>query len=67
LLVPPRDVDSLTDALLVLLRDNVVRETMGENARRYVLAEADSETCLKRLESFYLSVASRRMRTETEA
>jgi glycosyltransferase involved in cell wall biosynthesis len=58
LLVPPRDVDALVQALLRLLQDRGLREQMGQQAREYVLREADREKCLRRLESFYASVLS---------
>lgn len=57
LLVPTRDVKALTAALRSLLTDSLQRERMGEFARRFVLQEADSRTCIKKLESFYAAVA----------
>jgi glycosyltransferase involved in cell wall biosynthesis len=60
LLVPPQDVDALTAALRSLLKDGALRQAMGENARRFVIAEADSDACLKKLESFYAAVAARK-------
>jgi glycosyltransferase involved in cell wall biosynthesis len=59
LLVPPQNVDALTAALRSLLKDSSQRSAMGESARRFVLAEADSRVCLKNLESFYAVVANR--------
>jgi len=58
-LVPPGDLNSLTNQLGALLSDSTKRETMGINASQYVLSEANSKDCLKRLESFYVSVATR--------
>lgn len=58
LLVPPRDVEALTAALRSLLKDNLQREKMGGFARRFVLAEADSRACIKKLEAFYAGVAN---------
>ncbi|MEO5960902.1 MAG: glycosyltransferase family 4 protein [Opitutaceae bacterium] len=57
LLVPPRDVEALTAALRSLLGDNARREKMGARARRFVMEEADSRVCLKKLEAFYAAVA----------
>jgi glycosyltransferase involved in cell wall biosynthesis len=57
LLVPPSEVDAITAALRALLSDPGRREAMGRAARQYVEAEADSETCLGRLEQFYARVA----------
>jgi glycosyltransferase involved in cell wall biosynthesis len=59
LLVPPDDVEALTGALRQLLADDATRQAMGARARRYALAEADSEACLGRLEAFYQAVAAR--------
>jgi len=57
--VPPGDVDALTAALGQLLGDPPARQALGQRARQYVLAEADSEQCLQRLEAFYITVARR--------
>lgn len=59
LLVPPRDREALVRALRTLLSDGKRRELMGGAARSYVLAEADSTVCLKKLEAFYLAVIAR--------
>ncbi len=56
LLVPPRNVDALTAALRGLLSDSKRREEMGRRACAYVLAEADSRQCVKKLESLYASI-----------
>ncbi len=64
LLVPPGDVDALVNALGRLLANREEREAMGARARRYVLAEADSETCIKRIEAFYLEVVAGRYRRQ---
>jgi glycosyltransferase involved in cell wall biosynthesis len=58
LLVPPRDVGALTAALRSLLKDVLQREKMGAFARRFVLAEADSRACIKKLEEFYSAVVN---------
>jgi glycosyltransferase involved in cell wall biosynthesis len=59
LLVPPRDVDALTRALLRLLEQRDFRHRLGRQAREYVLREADRDLCLRRLESFYASVVNK--------
>ncbi|MGI8825518.1 MAG: glycosyltransferase family 4 protein [Chloroflexota bacterium] len=56
-LLPPGDVDALVQTLERLLADPDECQAMGERARRYVLAEADSVACLKKLEAFYTSVS----------
>lgn len=60
LLVPPQDANALTDALRSLLQDDAMRLKMGECAQRFVIAEADSDACLKKFESFYAAVATRK-------
>jgi glycosyltransferase involved in cell wall biosynthesis len=59
LLVPPRDVEALTQALLRLVSQRDVRQKMGQQAREYVVREADRDLCLRRLESFYTSVVNK--------
>lgn len=56
LLVRPHDVESLHRALSNLLSDSEMRTRIGGRAREYVLREANSEDCLRRLESFYCEV-----------
>ncbi len=55
-LVPPRDTDSLTKELRKLLTDKKLADEMGKNGREYILREAESTSCLKKLEAFYYSV-----------
>ena len=56
-LIRPGDLESLLNRLRELLTDAGKREVMGALARQKILAEADSRTCLLRLEEFYRSVA----------
>ena len=56
-LVPPDDTASLARQLQQLLANRELRHEVGARARAHVLAEADSERCADRLESFYLSAA----------
>ena len=58
LLVPPEDVNSLINALRLFLGDSKEREEMGRRAREFVLSEADSKVCLRKIEAFYNKVAS---------
>ncbi len=58
LLIPPGDVNALVAALRRLLSNAAEREAMGARARCYVLREADSEVCLRRLEAFYTAAAA---------
>ena len=55
-LIPPGDPMVLCEVLRKLLLDSDLRRRMGASARSYVKAEADSDICVKRLESFYRSV-----------
>jgi starch synthase len=57
-LVPPDDVGALVAKLRLLLGDSQQRERLGTQARKSVLAEADSRSCLRKLEAFYRSVVS---------
>jgi glycogen synthase len=59
LLIPPQDIDALTSALRGLLEDPAMCRRMGEHGRRFVLTEADSRACIKRLEAFYESIATK--------
>lgn len=56
LLIPPKNSKALEEALYKLLSDEPYKKNMGMKAREYVLQEADSEVCLKKLEAFYESV-----------
>jgi glycosyltransferase involved in cell wall biosynthesis len=58
-LIPPRDLEALINAMRTLLADTTLCRTLGENARQYVLREADSKVCIKKLEAFYTSVSER--------
>jgi len=64
LLVPPEDLDALVKALHQLLSDPEECLEMGKRARRYVMREADSRICIKRLEEFYASVAEHSSRVK---
>lgn len=57
LLIPPQNVEALTEALRSLLKDTARREQMGRAAREFVVAEADSRACIKKLEAFYTAIA----------
>jgi len=53
LLTTADDAGALTGLLRRLLNDDKLRAGLGGRARRYVLEHADSQACLKRIESFY--------------
>jgi glycosyltransferase involved in cell wall biosynthesis len=55
-LVPPQDAGALAAALRRLLASPELRKQMGDRGRLVVEAEADSEVCLRRLETFYQTV-----------
>ena len=57
ILVPPGNVDALTEALRALLNSPEKRETIGRAAREFVLQHAERESCLDRIEAFYRRVA----------
>lgn len=58
LVVPPGDVNALVKALHRLLSHPEECREMGNRARRYALAEADSNKCIRRMEVFYSNVVS---------
>lgn len=60
ILVPPKDVTALTKALYGLLSDKVLRNKLGNKAREYVIKNANSKECLKKLEALYYSVLKSR-------
>jgi glycogen(starch) synthase len=60
LLVPPGDVTATAAALRRLLAGADERKHMGQIARRYVEAEADSDVCVRRMERFYAATAEGR-------
>ena len=57
--VPPENVDALTQALRELLMNSAQRNAMGACARRYVLEHAQTARCVKQLEAFYTEVIAR--------
>jgi phosphatidylinositol alpha-mannosyltransferase len=58
LLVPPRDVTALTDALAQLLTDPAMRERMGESARQRAV-QFGWDNIAAKVEEYYLFVARR--------
>jgi len=59
LLVPPKNVKALEDAIRTILKDETLLNNMSDEARKFALTHADSHKCLERLERFYLSVVQR--------
>jgi glycosyltransferase involved in cell wall biosynthesis len=59
LLVPPRDPDSLADALLTLLRDPDRRRSMGDAARRAVERKFDIRVVTEKIEDLYVTLLAR--------
>jgi glycosyltransferase involved in cell wall biosynthesis len=58
LLVPPRDVDALADAIGTLLSDAAMRERMSESARRRAV-QFGWDNITAKVEEYYLFVARR--------
>jgi glycosyltransferase involved in cell wall biosynthesis len=58
-LVPPGNVEALCEALRRLLASPTLCHDMGRRGRHFVLRQADSRECLKRLEAFYIDAADR--------
>ena len=56
ILVPPKNIQALQEAIEKILGGSNLSEVMAANARNYVLESADSNKCLNKLETFYESV-----------
>lgn len=56
LLIPPDDINALTNALAKLLADPVKREVMGKRALAYVREHSDSKQCVQSIADYYQSV-----------
>jgi phosphatidylinositol alpha-mannosyltransferase len=56
ILIPPKNTQALENALVELLSDRIFLNNMGIQAREYVIKEANSNECLKKIEAFYYSV-----------
>jgi glycosyltransferase involved in cell wall biosynthesis len=60
LLVPPNDAGALRQALARMLADADLRKRLAARGLQYVAEEADSEVCLRRIETFYETVIASR-------
>ena len=58
-LISPNNLSELIQAMRTLLENKNLCEALGKNARDYVLKEADSRQCMRKLESFYQSVSTK--------
>ncbi|KAF0189233.1 MAG: lipopolysaccharide biosynthesis [Desulfobulbaceae bacterium] len=56
LLVEPADVDALSQSILTLLRDSVLRDKMAMEAKKLFLAEYGIEKHCEKLAAYYLSL-----------
>lgn len=65
-LIPKNDTRALVNFLRKILSDPSLQKKMGQAARQYVLDHADSHVCLKKLEQFYVSIASGGKKTALE-
>jgi glycogen(starch) synthase len=59
LLVEPKRPDLIAQSISGILKDELLLHNMSQNARNYVLKNADSKLCLDKLEKFYFSVIER--------
>jgi starch synthase len=53
-LVPPRDINALADAIVLLLQNNDLRRQFGENGRRKINAECASDLIARKTRTVYL-------------
>lgn len=58
LLVPPKDANSLAEAMLKLAKDPGLRLQMGQNGRKKVLREFDDKIVIKKTMEIYKKVGS---------
>jgi glycosyltransferase involved in cell wall biosynthesis len=58
LLVPPKDVNSLAEAMFKLAKDPELRLQMGQNGRKKVLREFDDKIVIKKTMEIYKKVGS---------
>jgi len=58
LLVPPKDVNSLAEAMFKLAKDPGLRLQMGQNGRKKVLREFDDKIVIKKTMEIYKKVGS---------
>ena len=52
-LVPPKDPESLANSILTLLRDDCLRQNMGQNARELMIKKYSWDTATKKIEKLY--------------
>jgi glycosyltransferase involved in cell wall biosynthesis len=55
-LIPPEDVDALTEASRELIADKDLRQKLGENARRSVVKQFAPETMVDTIEGVYRQI-----------
>ncbi len=55
-LVEPKSVDGISDAVVKLLKSENLRETMGNNARKEAIRLFDMKLLIKNIEKIYLSM-----------
>ena len=59
LLVAPKDTSALEIALKKLIEDPDYANMIGKEGRKYVVENADNNSCLEKLEQFYYSVLNK--------
>lgn len=64
LLIPPRNLDALVEALECLLADTRLCHQLGRNAAKYVARECNRADCIRRIEAYYSKVISHRQTKE---
>lgn len=61
-IVPPKDQKTLAEAILRLLRDEKLREEMGENGYRFLLSDMNWDDIVKKTKFVYERAIGRRQR-----
>lgn len=61
LLVPPRNADAFSDAIIKMAKDKPLREQMGVAGQKFVQREFETEALCDRVENVYQRTVSRRL------
>ena len=66
ILVPPKDADSLAQAIILLLEDRERRQNMGETAKKWVDDKFSAHRMVERISSLYSDMVKKETTEDTE-